>query len=124
MSTVLVVDDDPVSRNRLCETFAGSLCFKQCAAASSETEALDSASRLLPVLVIWRTQRSDLTILYFVPNQKKLIPTVAVFLLKEKYPSALEKQALCQGITAVFSKSDDSAKILVNAEMVCSAQFG
>jgi DNA-binding NarL/FixJ family response regulator len=74
------------------------------------------ASSCTPDLIILGLPLPNDTLAQFVSNLKRLVPNTHIFLLIRKCNSAVEKQALSVGITAVFSKFDDYEGLILNAE--------
>jgi DNA-binding NarL/FixJ family response regulator len=121
---VLVVDDDRPSCRTLCSLFTSQNGFEVCAKAETAAEAIEEAGHYLPGLIILGLPLSEDSLPKFICDLKKVAPEAHIFLLTEQYGMGVEKQALSLGITAVFSKCDDCEALILNARVVCDAQFG
>jgi two-component system response regulator YesN len=119
MPTVLVVDDDSAFRKQLRAVFDGGGGFDACIEAENGVAALDKARRLSLNLAVLDFSLPDMTGLELAQELKEITPELPIFVLTTDYSVNFEKSALSRGITAVFSKLDDPAMLVVNARAVC-----
>ena len=107
---ILVVDDDPIFRNRLCRAFRD----RGCEAHESDTAAdtLRLAGDVSPDLVLLDLKMPEVSGLDLIQNIKKLDATIAVIILTGygSIPTAL--QALKLGADHYLSKPADAEQIL------------
>jgi two-component system, response regulator RegA len=107
---VLVVDDDPIFRNRLCRAFRDRDC--EAYDADSAETALDTARNVSPDLVLLDLKMPGLGGLDVVQDIKELDSTITVIILTGygSIPTAL--QALKLGADHYLSKPADAEQIL------------
>jgi DNA-binding NarL/FixJ family response regulator len=122
MPTVLIVDDDKAFRKKLRTLFELGSGFEACLEAKKGVEAQKKAKRLLPSLVVLNFSLPDMGGLELALKLKAITPELPIFMLTAEYSMKIEKKALSYGITAVFSKLDDLATLVVNARAVCGIE--
>ena len=107
---ILVVDDDPIFRNRLCRAFRD----RGCEAHESDTakDTLRLAGDVSPDLVLLDLRMPEVSGLDLIQSIKKLDATIAVIILTGygSIPTAL--QALKRGADHYLSKPADAEQIL------------
>jgi two-component system response regulator RegA len=107
---IVVVDDDPIFRNRLCRAFRDRACEAHEAATAEETYRL--AANISPDLVLLDLKMPGLSGLDLIQNIKKLDSTIAVIILTGYGSIATAMQALKLGADHYLSKPADAEQIL------------
>lgn len=116
--SVLVVDDSPSIRRRICE-ICDTYDFEVCAEAINGVDAIEKAAKLRPELVILDLSMPVMGGLEAAPHLKKILPSTPIIiftLFGETLPPAVAQRA---GISMVVSKTDplesliDKARALV-----------
>ena len=107
---VVVVDDDPIFRNRLCRAFRD----RGCEAYEAETaeQTYDIAGNISPDLVLLDLKMPGLSGLDLIQNIKKLDSTIAVIILTGYGSIPTAMQALKLGADHYLSKPADAEQIL------------
>jgi DNA-binding response OmpR family regulator len=116
LSRVLIVGDDLTARELLRRLFVEQCGFQICDEAESEAAALEEVRRLSPSLIVLEPLKPLAT--GVARRLREAAPETPIFLLTEEYSVAVEKAALSNGVTAVFSKRDDLEALIVNARAV------
>jgi len=119
MSTVLIVDDDKAIRKLLHTLFDLGSGFDSCVEVGDGVEAVAMTRSLLPNLVVLDLSLPGMNGMKLAQRLKTITPQLPIFMLTADYTASVEKEALCCGITAVFSKLDDLATLVANARAVC-----
>jgi CheY-like chemotaxis protein len=122
MPTVLLVDDDNAFRTVLRTLFDHSNGFDACMEAGNGDEAIAMTKHLLPNLAVLDFSMPEMNGLQLARELKAIAPELPIFMLTAEYDADIEKEALSSGITAVFSKLDDSATLVANARAVCGLE--
>jgi len=122
MATVLFVDDDSALRNQLRTIFETGSGFDDCVEARNGVEALAKAERRSPNLAVLDFSLPDISGIELARKLKAIIPELPIFVMTADYSVSVEKSALSNGISAVFSKLDDLATLLANARAVCGIE--
>src|SRR5262252_6923259 len=107
---VIVVDDDPVFRSRLCRAFRDRGCEAHEADTASETYRL--ARTISPDLVLLDLKMPGLSGLDLIEHIKGLDNTIAVIILTGYGSIATAMQALRLGADHYLSKPADAEQIL------------
>jgi two-component system response regulator RegA len=107
---VVVVDDDPIFRNRLCRAFRDRSCEAHEAATKEET--LQLACNLSPDLVLLDLKMPGLSGLDLIQDIKKLDSTIAVIILTGYGSIPTAMQALKLGADHYLGKPADAEQIL------------
>jgi DNA-binding response OmpR family regulator len=105
-----------------CPVFEHACGFADCVEARNGIEALKKTKRLLPSLVVLDSSLPDMSGIELAQKLKANAAEMPIFLLTTDYCVKAEKKALSYGITAVFSKLDDSATLAANARAVCGVE--
>ena len=112
--TVLVVDDSPSIRHRLCE-----LCscqdFEVCAEAVNGADAIEKARQWRPELIILDPSMPIMGGLEAAPHLKKLLPETPIILFTLFGQTLPENAARVAGITMVVSKSESLETLIKKA---------
>ena len=122
MPTLLVVSDDNAFRKQLRAMFDHAIGFDACEEARNGAEALAKIRGQSPDLAILDLSLPDMSGLQLAEELKAIMPELPIFMLTTECSVKFEKKALSSGITAVFSKLDDSATLLANARAVCGIE--
>ena len=122
MPTVLIVDDNDAMRKVLHTIFTNSSGFDVCVEARNGYEAIDKIQQSLPNLAVVDFSMPEMSGLQLARELKTIAPELPIFMLTVDYDTAIEKEALSCGITAVFSKHDDLATLVANARAVCGIE--
>src|ERR1051326_7154789 len=107
---ILVVDDDPVFRNRLCRAFRDRAC--EAHEAGTKEETLRFAANISPDLVLLDLKMPGLSGLDLIQDIKKLDSTIAVIILTGYGSIPTAMQALKLGADHYLSKPADAEQIL------------
>jgi len=102
---VLIVDDNPIVRQALCELFTREGDFNVCGEAENGREAVERAQELQPALIVTDLSMPVLNGLEEARVLKKLMPTVPVIVFTAHSDPFVEKEAAAAGVSAVVSKS-------------------
>jgi CheY-like chemotaxis protein len=121
-SIVLIVDDDGAFRKHLCTLFDSRGVFDACVEAQDGVEAIAKTKHLSPNLVVLDFSMPEMNGLELARELKAIEPHLAIFMLTANYDLDIEKEALSCGVTAVFSKLDDLATLIANAQAVCGIE--
>ena len=122
MLVVLIVDDDLAFRSVLRTLFEKGSGFDNCVEAANASEALDKTKQLSPSLAVVDFSILKMNGSQLVRQLKARDHTLPIFILTADYNVDIEKEALAFGITAVFSKLDDSTTLIANARVVCGLE--
>lgn len=119
MPVVLIVDDDNAFRGVIRTLFESVSGFDACVVAENGVEALAKAKLVSPNLAVVDFSMPEMNGLQLARELKAIAPKLPIFLLTADCDADTEKEALANGITAVFSKLDDLATLVDNARAVC-----
>ena len=122
MATVLFVDDDAVLRTQLRMIFETGSGFDACVEAGNGVEALAKVKRQSPNLAVLDFSLPDINGIELARKLRAMVPELPIFVMMTDYSMSVEKKALSNGISAVFSKLDDLATVLANARAVCGIE--
>jgi len=112
---VLIVDDNPVIRQALCELFTREGDFEVCGEAENGKEAVEKAQQLLPDLIVTDLSMPIMNGLEETRALKKLIPDVPVIVYTSHDDSIVGKEAAAAGVAAVVSKSEAASVLIATA---------
>lgn len=112
---MLVVDDNPVIRQMVCELFTRDGDFKVCGQAENGQEAVEKARRLRPALIVTDLAMPLMDGLEETRILKELMPGVPVIIYTAHSDPFVDKEALSAGASAVISKSDAVAVLVGKA---------
>ena len=122
MPTVLIVDDDDAMRKVLHTIFKHGSGFDACVEAGNGFEAIARVQESLPNLAVLDFSMPEMNGLQLARELKTIAPELPIFMLTAGNDTAIEKEALDCGITAVFSKLDDLATLVANARAICGIE--
>jgi len=115
LRSVLVVDDNPIVRRRLCELFTREGDFNICGEAENGREAIEKAQLLRPDLIVTDLSMPVMNGLEGTRVLKKLMPSVPVIIFTAHSDPLVEKEAREAGVSAVVSKSEAVAVLITKA---------
>ena len=122
MPVVLLIDDDKVFRKRLRALFERDDGFDACVEARNGKEVLAKIGRLSLNLAVVDSSLPDMGGFELAQKLKTIVPELPIFVMTTDYNVNVEKAALSNGISAVFSKHDDLATLVANARAVCGIE--
>src|SRR6266480_2012099 len=106
VKSVLIVDDNPIVRNALCELLAREEDFDVCGQAENGREAIEKAHQLCPDLIVTDLSMPVLNGLEETRLLRQLMPAVPVIIYTAHSDPFVEKEARAAGASAVISKSE------------------
>lgn len=115
MRSVLIVDDNAVIRQALCELFTRERDFEVCAEAGDGKEAIEKAQLFHPNLIVTDLSMPVMNGLEEARALMKLMPTVPVIVFTAFVSSTLEKEAAASGVSAVIAKSEPMTVLIATA---------
>jgi len=120
--TVLVVDDSPSIRRRICE-ICNAHDFEVCAEAINGVDAIEKAEKFRPELIILDLSMPVMGGLEAAPHLKKILPATPIIvftLFGETLPVAIARRA---GISMVVSKTDPLETLITKAQALVLSNF-
>ena len=99
--SVLIVDDNPLIRQALCELFTREGDFEVCGEAENGREAIKKAQLLHPALIVTDLSMPIMNGLEKARVLKKLMPAVPVIIFTAHSDRFVEKEAAAAGVSAV-----------------------
>lgn len=115
MRSVLIVDDNPLIRQALCELFTCEGDFDVCAEAGDGKDAIEKAQLFHPDLIVTDLSMPVMNGLEEARALRELMPTVPVIVFTAFISSALEKEAAASGVSAIISKSEHATLLIETA---------
>jgi DNA-binding NarL/FixJ family response regulator len=115
LRSVLVVDDNPLVRQAVCELFTREGDFDVCGEAENGREAIEKARLLRPNLIVTDLSMPVMNGLEETRVLKKLMPAVPVIIFTAHSDPFIEKEARAAGVSAVVSKSEAVAVLIAKA---------
>jgi two-component system, NarL family, response regulator NreC len=113
--SVLIVDDNPLIRQALCELFTREGDFQVCGEAKNGREAIERAQLLHPDLIVTDLSMPVMNGLEETRILKKLMPAVPVIIFTEHSDRFVEKEAAEAGVSAVVPKSQAVTVLITKA---------
>src|SRR5438309_2042607 len=113
--TVLVVDDNALIRQALCEMFKREADFEVCGEAENGREAIEKAQQLHPDLIVMDLSMPVMNGIEAASILKSLMPTVPLIIFSEYSYVFSEKEARTAGVSALVSKSDHASVLVGKA---------
>jgi DNA-binding NarL/FixJ family response regulator len=113
--SVLIVDDNRVIRQALCELFTREGDFDVCGEAENGKEAVEKAQQLRPDLIVTDLSMPGMNGLEETRALKKLMPTVPVIIYTAHEDPIVEREAAAAGVSAVVSKSQAAGILIATA---------
>ena len=105
VSSVLVVDDGPLVRRKVCEMLTREGGFNICGEAENGSEAIEKAQRLRPDLIIMDWAMPVMNGVEAAQLLKRSLPSIPIIIFSNYTDAFVKKLALSMGVTAVISKS-------------------
>jgi CheY-like chemotaxis protein len=118
VKSIMIVDDNEVIRRSLRSLFSGSDDWAVCAEAVNGRDAVEKAAKLYPDFIVIDYSMPVLNGLAAARQLKAMNPKSPIVMLTAFKDKQLEQQAHSVGISWVFSKSEDSKKVLDFARIV------
>jgi DNA-binding NarL/FixJ family response regulator len=112
---VLIVDDNSLIRETLCELFVREGDFDVCGQAENGQEAVEKAQWLHPDLIVTDLSMPVMNGLEETRVLKKLMPAIQVIVFTAYTDSSVEREAIAAGVSAVLSKSQAVAVLIATA---------
>jgi len=113
--SVLIVDDNALIRQTLCELFVREGDFDICGEAENGREAIEKAQLLHPDLIVTDLSMPVMNGLDETRVLKNLMPAVPVIIFTAHSEAFVEKEAAAAGVSAVVSKSQAVAVLIATA---------
>lgn len=110
--SVLIVDDGPLVRQKLCEMLTRDGDFDICGEAGNGREAIEKAQQLRPDLIITDLSMPGMNGLEAVQALKEAIPSTPIIMFTNYRDAFVEKLALSMGVAAIVSKSENISVLL------------
>ena len=112
---VLIVDDNALIRQAVCEFFTREGDFDECGEAENGREAIEQAQLLHPDLIVTDLTMRVMNGLEETRALKKLMPAVPVIIFTSHSDPVVEKEAAAACVSAVVSKSQPVAVLIATA---------
>ena len=112
---VLVVDDNALIRQALCELFKREADFEVCGEAENGREAIEKAQQLHPDLIVMDLSMPVMNGIEAARVLKSLMPTVPLIIFSEYSDVFSEKEARSAGVSALVSKSEHASVLVGKA---------
>src|SRR5437868_12898406 len=109
---VLVVDDNALIRQALCELFKREADFEVCGEAENGREAIEKAQELHPDLIVMDLAMPVMTGIDAARVLNRLMPTVPLVILSGYSDVFSETEFRSLGASALVSKSDHTSVLL------------
>jgi DNA-binding NarL/FixJ family response regulator len=116
--TVLIVDDNALIRQTLCEIFRRESDFQVCGEAENGKEAIEKAWELHPDLIVLDLSMPVMNGLEAAPVLKCLMPNVTLIMYTAFADSFAKREVLPKGISELVSKSESFDVLLRKARGV------
>jgi DNA-binding NarL/FixJ family response regulator len=113
--SVLIVDDNAVIRQALCEVFKRDGDFEICGEAENGKEAVEKAQELHPDLIVLDLSMPVMNGLDAARALKRLMPTVPLIMFSEYSDAFCEQEARSAGISTLISKSEHVSVLVEKA---------
>lgn len=115
---MLIVDDSPLVRRKLCEILKREGAFEVCGEAGDGQEAIERAQQLHPDLIIIDFSMPGMNGLEAARALRKSFPSTPVIMFSNYADAYLERLALSMGVAALISKSQNISFLLKAAHGV------
>jgi DNA-binding NarL/FixJ family response regulator len=112
---VLVVDDNELIRQALCEMFMREADFEVCGEAENGREAIEKAQQLRPDLIVMDLSMPVMNGIEAAYVLQGLMPTVPLIIFSEYSDVFSEKEARSAGVSALVSKSQHVSVLVTKA---------
>jgi DNA-binding NarL/FixJ family response regulator len=114
--SLLVVDDNRVFREALCEFFRRDGHFEVCGEAEDGRDAVQKAQLLHPELIVTDLSMPVMNGLALARHLRELMPAVPVILYTAHSDPFIEREARLVGVSAVISKSEPITTLISMAK--------
>src|SRR3989449_11436962 len=111
---VLVVDDNALIRQALCELFKREADFEVCGEGENGQEAIEKAQQLHPDLIVMDLSMPVMNGIEAARVLKGLMPMVPLIVFSE-YSDAFSEEARSTGVSALVSKSEHASVLVAKA---------
>ena len=108
---IMIVDDNALIREGLCEILQREGDFDVCGAAANGKEAIEKAQQLHPDAIVLDLSMPGMNGLEAAGILKELLPSV-LLIMYTAFGDVVEQQAHRVGISAVVSKSDQVSALI------------
>ena len=112
---VLIVDDNALIRQALCEIFKRESDFQVCGEAENGQQAIEKAQQLHPDLIVLDLSMPVMNGLDAARVLKRLMPTVPLIMYSAFGDTFAEQQARLMGISELVSKSEHASVLIHRA---------
>jgi RNA polymerase sigma-70 factor, ECF subfamily len=119
LKRVLIVDDSPLVRKAVCSLFTLD-GFSVCGEAGDGAQAVEEAKQTRPDIIVLDFSMPVMDGIRAAKALKQIMPDVPLILFTAHAGSALEKDALAAGITAIISKQQDASDLVTKAHELLS----
>lgn len=113
--SVLVVDDNQLIRQALCELFTREGDFEICGEAENGQQAVEKAQLLHPDLIVTDLSMPVMNGLEETRALRKLMPRVPVIIFTAHSDPFVERESRAAGVSAIVSKSQAVAVLIAKA---------
>ena len=112
---VLIVDDNALIRQALCEMFKREADFEVCGEAENGREAIEKAQQLHPDLIVMDLSMPVMNGIEAAYVLQGLMPTVPLIIFSEYSDVFSEQEARAAGVSALVSKSEHVSVLVAKA---------
>src|SRR6266446_3527002 len=113
---VLVVDDNALIRQALCELFKREADFEVCGEAENGREAIEKAQELHPDLIVLDLSMPVMNGIDAARVLRRLMPTALKVIIFSEYSDVFsEEEARSAGVSALVSKSEHVSVLVAKA---------
>jgi RNA polymerase sigma-70 factor (ECF subfamily) len=119
LKRVLIVDDSPLVRKAVCSLFTLD-GFSVCGEAGDGAQAVEQAGQTRPDIIVLDFSMPVMDGIRAAKALRQVMPDVPLILFTAHAGSALEKDALAAGITAIISKQQDASDLVTKAHELLS----
>jgi two-component system nitrate/nitrite response regulator NarL len=119
---VLLVDDNPLVRSLVRQTFELHPDFEISGEAENGREAVEKAENLKPDLIILDLAMPVMTGLDAAPLLRKVVPDARIILFTVQEGREVERLARGAGIHAVVAKSQAASKLILRAQALLRSE--
>ena len=113
--TVLIVDDNALIRQALCEMFKREADFEVCGEAENGREAIEKAQQLHPDLIVMDLSMPVMNGIEAAHALKGLMPMVPIIIFSEYSDVFSAEEARSVGVSSLVSKSEHASVVVGKA---------
>ena len=114
-NAVLIVDDNALIRQALCELFKREADFEVCGEAENGQEAIEKAQQLHPDLIVMDLSMPVMNGIEAAHALKGLMPMVPIIMFSAFGDNSAKQQARSIGISELVSKSEHASTLIRKA---------